>query len=200
MIGKRYRQPVKRARDPIGEECEAVMRAADALDIKEFDFFRLAYRRWFGTQPLPQYLEQSFAAYMLGRAVPVWVRQLAREVLEGEAGPRADGLRSGAAWRERPVPRSRRRGAPPLPSDAFGSAAYRDRPGRHPYGRLYVGGVFVLWLALLSALLGSDPQPQAGPAACGGPQALPAVAAVVHALSGERPVCTQVASGDEQAR
>ncbi len=117
--------------------------AAQALQVKEFDFFRLAYRRWFGRQPDEKQLEKLFVAYMMRRVVPPWARHLSREVVD-----------------------HRRRGT--LDASAYGAPRYRERVARHPRGPLYFAGVMAIWLALFSLLLGTryDAQTSAPPPLC----------------------------------
>jgi len=57
------------------------MKAADALRVKEYDFFRLAFRRWWGRDANEKALEQAFVTYMFHETVPSWVRHMGREVL-----------------------------------------------------------------------------------------------------------------------
>ena len=67
---------------PAPTGCGSVVKAAEALGISEYDFFRLAYRRWSGHEAFGDVLEQTFVDYMFHRRVPMWVRHLSREVLE----------------------------------------------------------------------------------------------------------------------
>jgi hypothetical protein len=115
-------------------DCRALARAAAALDLSEYDFFRLAYRRWFGRLPREAELEAAFSRYMFAQKAPSWARHLSREVLD-----------------------RRRRGV--LEPDAFGAGRFRDRPGPHPHGRLYVGAVAVLWVVLFGVILNTRYDP-----------------------------------------
>lgn len=116
------------------------MQAALALGLREYEFFRLAYRRWFGQQPEERVLERSFSAYMLKQVVPSWVRYLAREVLECQ--------QNGT-----------------LSSDSFGADRYRDRPVRPPHARLYVAAAAAAWLVFMVMLLNTRYDPgNSGPA------------------------------------
>ncbi len=110
--------------------CRGVADAAAVLGLKEYDFVRLAYRRWFGRQPLDADLERTFARYMFHGAVPPWVTHLVRQVREAQA-------------------------AGPLPAGAFGASAYRDRPARPRHGRLWVAGFAIAWFAVFLAILGA---------------------------------------------
>lgn len=117
-----------RVPSPGEQVCQEVCAAARALDLKEFDYFRLAYRRWFGQQPHERALEATFVDYMLRQVVPPWVRHLNRIVLE----QREDGS---------------------LDPEALGAGRYRDRVQCHPHGRLYVSLMMAAWLVLFSTLL-----------------------------------------------
>ncbi len=57
-----------------------MLRAAQNLDIPEYDVFALAYRNWFGG-PDPVAVDRAFAAYLLRKVVPAWVRHYARRTL-----------------------------------------------------------------------------------------------------------------------
>ncbi len=116
-------------------DCRRVAIAADLLSVKEFDFFRMAYRRWFGRQPDDRSLERAFGAYMLRQIVPPWVRHLATTVLE-----------------------QRRAGT--LDAEALGAGRYRDRMQRHPQGRLYFSVTVLIWLILFAMLLDTRYHPE----------------------------------------
>lgn len=118
--------------------CHAVVVAAAVLGLREYDFFRLAYRRWFGRLPDEAALEAAFSRYMFAQSVPPWARHLSREVLD-----------------------RRRQGT--LDADALGAGRFRDRPARHPHGRLYVGAVVAVWIVLFGVILNTryDPDPSA---------------------------------------
>jgi hypothetical protein len=63
-----------------------VLEAAALLEVTEFEFFRIAYRRWFGADIRDADLEPHYLPYMFKSRVPPWVRQLARTVIaEAEA-------------------------------------------------------------------------------------------------------------------
>ena len=74
--------PVAMSRERLDHDVAMVQRAAGLLQIPEFDFFRLAYRRWHGRSARDRELEPGFMRYLLGRRVPPWARHLAREVHE----------------------------------------------------------------------------------------------------------------------
>ncbi len=58
-----------------------VLEAAALLQVTEFEFFRIAYKRWFGVQIGDDGLERHYLPYMFKSRVPPWVRHLAREVI-----------------------------------------------------------------------------------------------------------------------
>jgi len=62
-------------------DVKEVLDAAAALDVTEFELFRLAYRSWHGGAGDEQLIEQYFVPYMLRDVVPHWVRSFARKVL-----------------------------------------------------------------------------------------------------------------------
>jgi hypothetical protein len=131
-------KPTDRPDAATDADCRAVTEAALALGIGEFDFFRLAYRRWFGRQPDEHLLEKAFAAYMFGQAVPTWVRHLGRQVID-----------------------RRRRGT--LDAESFGAGRYRDRVARHPHGPVLFAGAIAIWLVLFAMLLGTRYDPRTSP-------------------------------------
>jgi hypothetical protein len=152
-----------------GEACDrhAAIDAAEALGLKEFEFFRLAYRRWFGRQPDLTFLEHAFVDYLFSGRLPPWVRQLAREV---QAAQRQGRLTGGA----------------------FDSAAYRDRPSRHPHGHIYIGAVLVIWFAFVSVLMNLRPDsmsPATG--TCAAMSGLPVVEVVGGLFAGGRRSCDE---------
>ncbi len=115
-------------------DCHAVTVAAIALGLREYDFFRLAYRRWFGRLPDEAALERAFSRYMFAEAVPPWARHLSRSVLD-------------------------RRSRGTLDPDAFGAGRFRDRPARPRNGPLYFGAVVAVWVVLFGAILGTRYDP-----------------------------------------
>lgn len=92
---------------PAPSDCGAVVCAAEALGIREYDFFRLAFRRWSGGEPDGKALERTFVAYMFHQRVPPCVRHLSREVLQlKESGTLRPGAFGVAAFeRRQPLPR-----------------------------------------------------------------------------------------------
>jgi hypothetical protein len=73
-----------------------VLEAAGLLEVTEFELFRIAYCRWHGAAIGDRELERFYLPYMFHNRVPLWARQLAREVIaRAEAGhldPRAYGV------------------------------------------------------------------------------------------------------------
>lgn len=68
-----------REEDP---ERAEVARAANLLQIGEFQLLQLAYRAWFDREMSRAASDAVFRAYMLRNEVPVWARHYARRVLE----------------------------------------------------------------------------------------------------------------------
>ena len=67
-----------------------VARAANLLQVGEFQLLQLAYEEWH-EQPLPQALvDRLFTAYMLHNEVPHWARQYARHVIRLEEQGKLD--------------------------------------------------------------------------------------------------------------
>jgi hypothetical protein len=94
-------------RSPSSSDATAVTAAAEGLGISEFDFFRVAYRRWCGREPDETKLEKIFVAYIFHRSTPHWVRHLSREVLQRRRAGRLDPEAFGVAGftRRMPMPR-----------------------------------------------------------------------------------------------
>jgi hypothetical protein len=64
------------------KERSVVVRAANVLQVGEFQLLQLAYREWHG-EDLPEAdVSELFKSYMLYNAVPPWARYYARRVLE----------------------------------------------------------------------------------------------------------------------
>jgi len=71
-----------------------VARAANILQVGEFQLLQLAYREWFG-KDLPEALvSKLFAAYMLKNDVPHWARHYARSIIERDASGAIDDRRA----------------------------------------------------------------------------------------------------------
>ena len=73
-----------------------VLEATSLLEITEFEFFKLAYRRWYGVAIDDRDIEPVYLAYMFKEKVPAFVRRLAREVIEradqGDIDPKEFGI------------------------------------------------------------------------------------------------------------
>lgn len=64
-----------------------VARAANELEVGEFQLIQLAYREWHGGDMPDGMIDPLFYAYMIENEVPHWVRHYARQVLRlAEAG------------------------------------------------------------------------------------------------------------------
>ncbi len=65
-------------------ERTVVARAANILQVGEFQLLQLAYHDWYG-QELPAALcDQLFQAYMLRDEIPTWARHYARRIIDFE--------------------------------------------------------------------------------------------------------------------
>jgi hypothetical protein len=65
-------------------ERTVVARAANILQVGEFQLMQLAYHDWYG-QELPTALcDQLFQAYMLRDEIPTWARHYARRIIDFE--------------------------------------------------------------------------------------------------------------------
>jgi hypothetical protein len=75
---------------PDGEELEMgqrthVLKAANILQVGEFQLLQLAYRDWYN-KDLPEALvSQLFSSYMLKNEVPHWARNYARKIIDADA-------------------------------------------------------------------------------------------------------------------
>lgn len=119
----------------IPDDCRTAIDAAAALDIREIDFFRLAFRRWHGREITQSTLERVFAAYMFQKIVPSWTRHLSRDVLARVAAGR-------------------------LNLAELGALKYRRHPPPPRHGGLYVGMTAALMLLYCVALLDISYDPQ----------------------------------------
>lgn len=66
---------------PGDDDLILVSRACKALELLEFEFFRTAWRRWYGKEPDDAAIEPGFVTYLLQQRAPGYVRQFAREVV-----------------------------------------------------------------------------------------------------------------------
>lgn len=58
-----------------------VARAANLLQVGEFQVLQLAYKEWFGRELPEALVDRLFAAYMFQNDVPFWARQYSRNIL-----------------------------------------------------------------------------------------------------------------------
>ena len=58
-----------------------VARAANLLQVGEFQFLQLAYSRWHGEEMPEEVINRMFMAYMLHDQVPYWARHHAHHIL-----------------------------------------------------------------------------------------------------------------------
>ena len=58
-----------------------IARAANILQVGEFQFLQLAYRAWHGGEMPDRMTDRIFASYMLYNEVPHWAQHYAREIL-----------------------------------------------------------------------------------------------------------------------
>ncbi len=90
LIWKEYRSnedqlksSVRRIRymdESLPEDVEDVLQLSAMLEVREYDFFDLAYRWWFGRAPNNRILERHFIRYMFNKIVPYWVRDYCRMI------------------------------------------------------------------------------------------------------------------------
>ena len=76
--------------EELPEDIGDVLEISAFLEIREYDYFSLAYRWWFGRVPDSAVLESHFARYMFNRIVPHWVRQYSRMILNLQNEGRLD--------------------------------------------------------------------------------------------------------------
>lgn len=67
-----------------------IARAANILQVGEFQLLQLAYREWFGHDLPEAKVSQLFTSYMLHDAVPHWARHYARQIIELDDQGRLD--------------------------------------------------------------------------------------------------------------
>lgn len=69
-----------------------IAKAANLLQIGEFQLLQLAYRDWHGTEMQDGVADHVFRAYMLRGEVPAWARHFARRIIvKAELGDLDDG-------------------------------------------------------------------------------------------------------------
>jgi hypothetical protein len=62
-------------------ECGEIARAANLLQIGEFQLLQLAYFSWHGQEMSEQESNATFQTYMIGALVPPWARHYARQII-----------------------------------------------------------------------------------------------------------------------
>ena len=62
-----------------------VGRAANLLQIGEFQFLQFAYKEWFGQEMPSAMIDRFFDSYMLSDGVPFWARHHARKIISLDA-------------------------------------------------------------------------------------------------------------------
>ncbi len=72
---------VFRRRKADNDKGQEVVNAASLLQISEYQFFQIAYYRWFGRKDREKDIEEAFNAYLEEDLVPYWVRHLSRRVI-----------------------------------------------------------------------------------------------------------------------
>ena len=78
---------------------EVLTRAANILDVSEFEVLQRAYRHWFGDQAPAQLIASTFSSYMKTRQLPHWARHYAVKVIDAfEAELRREGESLQLAW------------------------------------------------------------------------------------------------------
>ncbi len=75
----------------------AVALAAAVLRVNEFEFFRLAWRRWHGTDGGERDLDRAFGQFLRTATAPVWARQMSRDVIDRARAGNLDPTEFGAA-------------------------------------------------------------------------------------------------------
>jgi len=58
-----------------------VARAANILQVGEFQFLQLAYMAWYGKELPEEVCDTLFRSYMLHSEIPVWARHYAKKIL-----------------------------------------------------------------------------------------------------------------------
>lgn len=80
----------------VSEDVSFVVAASQALNIKEFRLFRLAFAWWFGRDAVDADIERPFMRYLSTEQAPPYVRHFTREIMrrvdEGRLDPRDFGL------------------------------------------------------------------------------------------------------------
>ena len=72
-----------------------VSRAANILQVGEFQFLQLAYMAWYGKDLPEEACDRLFRSYMLDSEIPVWARHYANRVLRDDEDGVLDDLNPG---------------------------------------------------------------------------------------------------------
>ncbi len=75
-------QRIRHMDEDLPDDIEDVLEVTAMLEVREYDFFDLAYRWWFGQAPNYQILERHFVRYMFNKIVPHWVRDYCRMIVD----------------------------------------------------------------------------------------------------------------------
>lgn len=150
-------------------DLEDVIRSAEALSISEYDFFRLAFRRWSGREPEDKALERQFVEYMFHQTVPHWVRHLARDVNARAVKGQLD-------------------------LAEIGALDYRPRLSLPRHGRRSVGLVIAATVIYSVALMSVTYDPEtSAPMPCYGGPGFKVISEMAYAVMGKRsPSCETV--------
>lgn len=136
---------------------DAVLDAAAALDVTEFEVFRLAARRWPGGTPERTAIERDFARYMFHGEAPRYVLWFCRRVL--------DDARAGS-----------------LHPAAYGATAPKPATGAR-FGGLYVGATLLFVVGFMAVIM-STPDPYGVDFPCSAGQGMAAVERMAQTFTG----------------
>jgi len=146
-----------------------VVEAAEALGISEYDFFRLAFRRWSGHEPEQKKLEETYVSYMFHQTIPHWVRHFTRDVKsQAESGE--------------------------LNAAKLGALDYRRRMPPQRHGGLLIGLMGALTVLYCVALTGiTYDSGTSAPMSCYGGPGFKVVSSMAYAVSGrDVPACEEL--------
>ncbi len=144
-------------------ELDNVIDAAGVLSISEYDFFRLAFRRWSGHELEDRALEHIFVDYMFHQTIPHWVRHLARDVNARAVEGRLD-------------------------LAEIGALDYRSRPPHPRHGRRCVGRMVAAPVIFSVALMGVTYDPEtSAPMPCYGGPGFKIISEMAYAVTSKRP-------------
>ncbi len=74
-----FRSLIRHGRKQKADPVDCVVRAANHLDLSEFEVFRLAYEDWFGRKPSDSLIGRDFSEYLKTDFVPFYVAHFARK-------------------------------------------------------------------------------------------------------------------------